>query len=151
MRIGVTASRDWTDGYTMLFDLVDTYYEVRWEYIRRGLDCGPVTLIEGEAEGGDLLSASIAHSLGWTVEPYPIKSWYKDGKFNKLAGFERNQEMVNSGADIWMAFMMPCSKPNCRITEPHESHGATDCANRAESAGIPTKRYRKNAQANKQY
>lgn len=53
----------------------------------------------------------------------------------------RNRHMVNLGADVCFAFIGPCTSPRCKISDPHPSHGATGCADLAEAAGIPTRRW----------
>ena len=40
-----------------------------------------------------------------------------------------------------IAFFMPCTKHPCPMGRPHVSHGAADCAQRAERAGIPVRRF----------
>lgn len=52
----------------------------------------------------------------------------------------RNRHMVGLGADITLAFIGPCTKPNCRRPQPHGSHGASGCADLAEQAGITVRR-----------
>lgn len=142
MRILVTVSRDWTDRGVMRHALIEVDQAMR--------SSGTTRLIEGGAGfrtvnqygnpvvSCDLLAADIALELGWEVEEHPAE-WLKNGAFDKLAGFKRNQEMVDSGADICVAFLMPCQKHNGE----HYSHGATDCVSRADKAGIPVKRYYK--------
>lgn len=56
----------------------------------------------------------------------------------------RNRHMVNLGADACLAFIGPCTSPRCRRTDPHDSHGTTGCADLAEKAGIPVKRFEVN-------
>ena len=62
-------------------------------------------------------------------------------RYGKAAGPIRNGEMVDLGADICLAFLGSCSSSGCKQTRPHTSHGTTDCANYAESKGIPVKRF----------
>jgi hypothetical protein len=57
------------------------------------------------------------------------------------AGPKRNAHMVSLGADACFAFIGPCTKPDCRRPQPHGSHGATNCADLAEQAGIPVRRW----------
>jgi len=59
----------------------------------------------------------------------------------QAAGPIRNQLMVSLGADVCVAFIGPCTSPKCHRSEPHGSHGATGCADLAEQAGIPVKRW----------
>lgn len=67
-------------------------------------------------------------------------NWRPNGVFDRAAGFRRNAEMVDLGADVVLAFIAPCSKPDCREPKPHGSHGATHCADLAEQAGITVRR-----------
>jgi hypothetical protein len=53
----------------------------------------------------------------------------------------RNRHMVSLGADACLAFISPCAKATCRKPRPHGSHGATGCADLAEAAGIPVRRF----------
>ncbi|MDX3637805.1 SLOG family protein [Streptomyces europaeiscabiei] len=53
----------------------------------------------------------------------------------------RNAHMVSLGADACLAFIGPCTSPRCRRPDPHPSHGATGCADLAEKAGIPVRRF----------
>ena len=129
MRILITASRDWTDRETMRAALTDAV----------SAHTGRVVVVEGGAHGGDKLAASVAIGEGWSVEEYPVNSWYQDGVFNRLAGLERNQLMVDTRPDVCIAFAMPCSKPPHKTMAPHTSHGVSDCIARAKRAGIPVK------------
>lgn len=63
-------------------------------------------------------------------------------RYGRRAGFIRNKEMVDAGADWCVAFIDRCMKPDCKIPEVHGSHGAEGCADLAEAAGIRTKRFR---------
>lgn len=112
MRVLVTGSRDWTDARAVasVLGALDTMG-------------GPHVLIHGACRGLDLMAAQVARRLGWTVESHPA-DWATHGK---AAGPLRNQEMVNTGADICLAFPLP------------ESRGTRDCMERARLAGIPVK------------
>lgn len=109
-RLLITGSRNWEDR----------------EIIRNALlEHGPGTVIEGEAPGADRISREEAKKLGWPVEKHPAK-W---SSYGRGAGVVRNQEMVDAGADVCLAFPLPGSK------------GTPDCMRRAEAAGIPVHNY----------
>jgi hypothetical protein len=86
-----------------------------------------ITVIHGACiyGGADFIADEIAREFGWTVESCPA-DWKRWGK---RAGYLRNIEMVKAGADICLAFIKDFSR------------GATHCADTAERAGIPTRRY----------
>jgi hypothetical protein len=62
------------------------------------------------------------------VERHPA-IWRPFGIYNPQAGLLRNREMVDQGAFVCLAFIR------------NGSPGATHCADLAEAAGIPTRRY----------
>jgi hypothetical protein len=92
---------------------------------------------QGLLVGADWLSDWIARQWGWRIERHPA-DWQREGR---QAGFLRNTRMVSLGADLCPAFIAPCADPRCRRPQPHGSHGASHCADLAERAGIPVRRY----------
>lgn len=123
MRILVTGSRDWTDAQTV-FDALE----------KAAYGAVEVTVVHGaNARGADRIAADYAKARFWNVEPHPA-DW---GRHKSAAGPIRNEEMVALGADVCLAFAMPCSKPTCAGRTPHDSHGTWHCAAKADEAGIP--------------
>lgn len=119
-RVLVTGSRDWSDQQAVARELV-RYATGNW------------VLVHGACPtGADKIADDWATYHGITVEPHPA-DWRQ---FGKVAGYKRNQEMVDLGADVCLAFMRPCTKPTCRMPKPHWSHGTVHCAKRARAAGI---------------
>lgn len=116
MRVLVTGSRDWWDTpriYRALGKLGE----------ESGRDS--MVLIHGGAVGADTTAANYAGAMDWGVEVYrPMWAVYGKG-----AGIRRNIEMVDSMPDLVLAFIKDCSP------------GASQCADYAESKGIPVKRY----------
>lgn len=111
MRILITGSRDWDDR-----DLLEE------TFIQHALPSNAVLVSGACPTGADRMAESFADSEGWEIERYPA-DWRKYGK---RAGFVRNAEMVNTGADICLAFIK------------NNSRGATMTATLAQKAGIET-------------
>ena len=123
MRILVTISRDWPEDE----------WETIWDAIHeacRGISFHKITVVHGASQM-DFFIAGMARFTGMDTEPHRA-DWnkYRNLPGRNPAGFIRNQEMVDSGADVCLAYIRS------------NSSGASDCADRAEKAGIPTKRYR---------
>lgn len=99
MRLLVTGSRDFHDEFLMRHELeaVKLYSE------QVGVK---VTLVHGAARGADTLAEKIAADFGWDIESHPA-DW---DKFGKRAGYVRNQEMLDSGIDMCLAFPLGESK-----------------------------------------
>lgn len=114
-RVLITGSRGWSDVEMMARVLREVLMEI-----------GPYTLVHGDARGADTYGYQIAEFMGLPSEAHPAQ-WESLGK---RAGFVRNAEMVDLGADLCLAFIK------------NESKGATMCADLAEQAGIPTRRWR---------
>lgn len=110
----------------------------------------PIVLIEGDAAGADKLAGAIARRSGVEVEEWPALWRREDGSirggydrdealrvravysppglpFNRAAGPERNQAMVNAGADECLAFKAIGSG----------NRGTQHCIDAASRAGIP--------------
>ena len=113
MRVIVTGGRDWDDAEQIedLFDGLLRKYPSESSWL----------MMHGCAVGADAICVRVAFDLGWEIRPYPAK-WDINGK---AAGPNRNQEMVDDGADMCFAFPTPQSK------------GTWDCIKRATRAGIP--------------
>lgn len=116
MRILVTGSRYWEDQATI--------YRALCQASMRVPD-SEIILVHGGARGADRIAASFADAMGWRVQVHPAL-W---DIWGKRAGIMRNIQMVDSGADICLAFIKDSSP------------GATHCANYAESKGIPVRRF----------
>lgn len=118
MRILITGSRNWTDRQA----LEDAIFEAIAEhYAEQGaVNSKDITIVHGAAPGADELAAGIADDWGFNHEPHPA-DWKKHFK---AAGPLRNQEMVDLGADVCLAF------------PDEDSRGTLDCMARATVAGI---------------
>ncbi|MGC9156167.1 MAG: DUF2493 domain-containing protein [Ferrimicrobium sp.] len=111
MRVIVCGGREYTDS------------DVIRERLIQLQAVEPMTvIIHGAAPGADLLAGHVAGALGYKVEAYPA-DWARHGK---AAGPIRNQEMLDAGADLVIAF------PGGR--------GTKDMINRAEKAGVRVER-----------
>lgn len=140
-RVLITGSRDACNPHP-----VDTALDRRLTQLRPGqrlvIVHGACRDKRGQLRGVD------SHADAWArraqraghpvdIEPHPAEDfgpWPRCGPI-------RNRHMVTLGADEALAFIGPCTSPRCRHPEPHPSHGATNCADLAENAGIPTRRW----------
>lgn len=126
MRILVTGSRHGWDHEELsqaLHAVVDEMLDYG-VYIY-GVD-DPMVLVHGAAPGVDTQAALIwENELKQAVEPHPAH-W---NEYGRRAGPLRNQEMVDSGINLCLAFLDP------------ESRGTKDCVERAEKAGITVRKW----------
>lgn len=118
-RLLITGSRDWSDRATMFAALRDAWRELRGQ----GFD--EIVLVHGAARGADLLAAEIWGQVGLPTEAHPA-DWSGLGR---KAGPVRNQQMVDLGADLCLAF--PLGK----------SRGTRGCMAAARRAGITVRNH----------
>jgi YspA, cpYpsA-related SLOG family len=112
-RVLITGSRTWADQATIRNVLARVWHP------------DTVLVSGGCPRGADALGEQCWQAWGGQVERHPA-DWARHGR---AAGFRRNQEMVSAGADLCLAFIR------------EQSSGASHTADRAEAAGIPTRRY----------
>lgn len=133
MRILVTGSRNWVDKVRVYHALNET---ARFQAV----------VVHGACPtGADAIASKWCQMQeDVTEEPHPAKWRRRNGSYDPMAGFKRNAEMVDLGADICLAFVMPCTKPNCpkRHGHPHDSHGTSHTIELARAAGITVKEFR---------
>jgi hypothetical protein len=80
-----------------------------------------VIIVHGaNLQGADRHAADWARENEIAQEPHPA-DWARHGR---AAGPIRNQEMIDAGADVCLAFPLP------------QSRGTVDCIRRAKEAGI---------------
>ena len=118
-RLLVVGSPDWSDKLTIVRELAVFARE-------HGKD---VVLVSGATyTGSDAMCESVAKTFEWIIETHPAK-WNKqeNGSYNRRAGFQRNELMINLGADACLAFIK------------NGSVGASQAIGLAEKAEITTK------------
>lgn len=127
MRVLVTGSRTWTKRTVIWWKLHELAIRAYGEY-----DTGHVlTVVHGDCPKG--ADRSVKQWLQfqaaelWTPVTIIEEAHPADWKLGRGAGPIRNQHMVNLGADLCLAFMMPGSR------------GTADCVARAREAGIETR------------
>lgn len=113
-RVLITGSRHWYCR-ALAERVVSRIRTVRWDE--------PLVFVHGDAPGVDSAFRDACREIEVPDEPHPA-----DWSLGKKGGPLRNQEMVNGGARICLAFSPDLGK----------SRGTADCARRALRAGIPT-------------
>lgn len=88
MRVIIAGGRDFND-YELLKEKCDYYLQ----------NLKDIIIVEGEANGADLLGKRYGEEKGYKIEPYEA-NWDLHGK---SAGYKRNEEMAKIG-DILIAF-----------------------------------------------
>jgi hypothetical protein len=129
-RILVTGSRDWGDTGKLWNHLFDIVLEITgrpvWDQVGLGMPADFVVVHGDHKRGVDHLTRRWCESYGVIQDPHPALWW----KYGPGAGPKRNQEMVDLGADICLAFPLG-----------REWSGTRDCMARAEAAGIPVRNF----------
>ncbi len=114
-RILVTGSRTW-----------DAEGSLRQILIGVASEHPELIVVHGACpRGADAMADTWAKDYGFAVERHAA-DW---DRYGKPAGFRRNAEMVALGADVCVAFIR------------NGSRGATHCADLAQEAGIPVRRF----------
>ena len=116
MRVIVTGSRELTDYNTVAEALDRVFTESPDE---------PLTVVHGGARGADTLAGHWCKDMIRAGHDVIEEVYAADWSRGKIAGIQRNQEMINLGADYVVAF------PRGR------SPGTRDCIARAENHMIP--------------
>lgn len=88
------------------------------ELVKVGMEDMHAVIVHGAARGADTIARLVAEDLGLATEAHPA-DWKKHGK---AAGPIRNQEMLDSGIDLVIAF------PG--------GNGTADMVKRARQAGV---------------
>jgi len=121
MRLLVCGDRNWTNRELIREKILD---------LKKSLDeySESLVIIEGEANGADLMARSVAEELGLQFVPFPA-DW---NRFHKAAGPIRNSQMLIEG-------------------QPHQvfafhndlahSRGTKDMVTKAQKVGLPVEIY----------
>lgn len=116
MRVLICGSRGWTEKQPIynVLDALDREF-------RRAYPPVEVTIIHGAAKGADSIAGDLAERYGFVVEAHPA-NW----ALGRVAGIQRNLEMLHSGIDRVYAFR----------TEGR-SRGTDHMVRIARAAGVP--------------
>ncbi len=134
-RILVTGSRTWPPSRR----------DAIWAAIEAAAgECraSSLTVVHGGAQGADAMAGAwcARHPMFgavFVVEEIRRAPW---GSHGKAAGLWRNRRMVDAGASVCIAAIMPCAFDQCEGKPAHGTHGGTHCADFAARAGIEVRR-----------
>jgi hypothetical protein len=114
-RILITGSREWPDAQ-------DIYLAIFYWVQENCTAPEEIIVVHGDASrGADRMARDIIRGTPWMTEEAHPADW----SWGKAGGNYRNQDMVDLGADVCLAF--PFGKAT----------GTRDCMKRARQAGIP--------------
>ncbi len=140
-RILVTGSRDWADHSVIDRAIIqyiaeNAVVETDSHGFPTNWDAATWVVVHGHCPtGADAWADEFAANHLLQADRFEA-DWRKYGQ---RAGFMRNSDMVNAGADICLAFVNPCTKESHRDQPPHGSHGTVDCIKKAHDFGIPVR------------
>lgn len=126
-RILITGSRDWTDR-AAVDDILTALAAANTFHNRTTVIVHGACPTGADAMADDWARWHAARSPLIEFERHPA-NWRPNGVLDRGAGFRRNAEMVQLGADICLAFIKDGSR------------GAGHTAGLAEAAGIKTRRF----------
>lgn len=139
-RLLVTGSRRiFNGGRRLLNDELNKYLSIAETAGKR------LVVVQGECTQGGVdreaktWGLQMKHSgLAVEVEGHPAQN-HPTQDFGPWpgAGQNRNQYMVDLGADAYLGIAYACNSIYCRRRGPHSSHGAEGCVRKAKAAGIP--------------
>lgn len=136
-RILCTVSRTWADYGLLSSELVNAVSE----FVRSS----SVTVIHGGAPRGDIMVHAWCERTPRVGAVYVVEEIHRaawKGPEGRGAGMWRNRRMVDSGADLCLAFIDPCRIPGCNYSpDPHGTHGASHCAYYAARMGVRVRRF----------
>lgn len=126
MRVLVTASRDWSDELIIHSALGSAYKE----WMLHHLDDPEFVVVQGGARGGDTIADQWAQEKG-RIDPRIRSEIHRADwdRYGRSAGHKRNQEMIDTGIDLVLAFPLG------------RSPGTRGCMRIAKKAGIPVKQF----------
>jgi hypothetical protein len=137
-RVIVTGSRRWKDEGLLRWTLYNVWDEHPQLIVVHGAHWSGADKMAHDWVVAMQHPQNIAPGAKVVERPHPA-NWQDWGQ---AAGPMRNTEMVRAGAGLCLAFIGDCTSPHCDIKGSHDSHGTTDCADKAEAAGIETRRFR---------
>src|SRR5262245_48156791 len=110
MRVIFTGSRDWQDEAAVETVLVQCVNEAQ----ARG---EVLTVVHGGYRGLDMMVDGLGRRMGLEPESFGTRF----AELGRRAGGLRNKAMVDSGAELCVAFALDCAKKDCHRTPwPHD-------------------------------
>lgn len=126
MRVLVTGSRDWGDEQTVYEALNQTY--IAW--IQSPSRDKEFVVVHGGARGADTIADQWTRDVVLVEGPILCEQHFADwARCGNVAGHKRNQEMLDTGIDLVLAFQVG------------KSPGTKGCVKMAKRMDIPVKEF----------